>query len=39
MSINKKLPMIQVEDLKVYYPVKGGIINHTTGYVKTAGGS
>lgn len=38
MSMDKKLPLVQVEDLKVYYPVKGGIINHTTGYVKAVDG-
>lgn len=27
-------PLIRVENLKKYYPVKGGIITHTTGYVK-----
>ena len=26
-------PLLQVEHLKVYYPVKGGIISHTTGYI------
>lgn len=26
------------ENLKVYYPIKGGIINHTTGYVKAVDG-
>lgn len=30
--------MIQVENLKKYYPVKGGIITHTTGYVKAVDG-
>ena len=28
------IPLIQVENMKKYYPVKGGIITHTTGYVK-----
>ena len=31
-------PLIQAENLKVYYPIKGGIINHTTGYVKAVDG-
>ena len=31
-------PLIQVVDLKKYYPVKGGIITHTTGYVKAVDG-
>ncbi len=26
-------PLLQVEHLKVYYPVKGGVITHVTGYV------
>ena len=30
--------LIQVENLKVYYPVKGGIINHVTGYTKAVDG-
>lgn len=38
MSAEKKTPLVQVKDLKVYYPIKGGIINHTTGYVKAVDG-
>ena len=34
MSKEKKPPLIQVENLKKYYPVKGGIVTHTTGHVK-----
>ena len=34
MSGNEKAPLIQVENLKKYYPVKGGMIPHITGYVK-----
>ena len=34
----KSQALIQVEDLKVYYPVKGGIINHVTGYTKAVDG-
>lgn len=34
MSGNEKAPLIQVENLKKYYPVKGGMISHITGYVK-----
>ena len=30
--------LIRVENLKVYYPIKGGIINHTTGYTKAVDG-
>lgn len=32
------IPLIQVENMKKYYPVKGGIITHTTGYVKAVDG-
>nr|WP_277934605.1 ABC transporter ATP-binding protein [Parablautia intestinalis] len=38
MNDIQKTPLIQVENLKKYYPVKGGIINHTTGYVKAVDG-
>ena len=31
-------PLIQVENLKKYYPQKGGIITHTTGYTKAVDG-
>lgn len=34
----EKIPLIQVENMKKYYPVKGGIITHTTGYVKAVDG-
>ncbi|MCM1386208.1 MAG: ABC transporter ATP-binding protein [Bacillus sp. (in: Bacteria)] len=30
----EQTPLIQVERMKKYYPVKGGMITHTTGYVK-----
>lgn len=33
MSEEKKNPLIQVEHLKKYYPVKGGIITHTVGNI------
>ena len=33
-----KIPLISVENMKKYYPVKGGIITHTTGYVKAVDG-
>lgn len=32
------IPLIQVENLKKYYPQKGGIITHITGYTKAADG-
>lgn len=35
---NATSPLIQVEDLKKYYPVKGGIITHTTAQVKAVDG-
>lgn len=38
MTDENKIPLIQVEDMKKYYPVKGGIITHTTGYVKAVDG-
>lgn len=38
MLDENKLPLIQVEDMKKYYPVKGGIIPHTTGHVKAVDG-
>lgn len=34
----KKSPLVRVEGLKKYYPLKGGIITHTTGYVKAVDG-
>lgn len=38
MVDENKIPLIQVENMKKYYPVKGGIITHTTGYVKAVDG-
>ncbi|MDD6324970.1 MAG: ABC transporter ATP-binding protein [Lachnospiraceae bacterium] len=31
--MNKKIPLIQVDNLKKYYPIKGGIITHVTGNI------
>jgi len=31
--MTQKQPLLQVEHLKVYYPVKTGVISHVTGYV------
>lgn len=31
--MNKKIPLIQVDHLKKYYPIKGGIITHVTGNI------
>ena len=29
--VSEKTPLIQVDHLKKYYPIKGGIITHVTG--------
>lgn len=34
----KKIPLIEVENLKKYYAVKGGIVTHTTAHVKAVDG-
>ena len=34
----KQIPLIEVENMKKYYPIKGGIITHTTGFVKAVDG-
>lgn len=45
MSINmeekntEKEPLIRVENLKKYYPIRGGVITHTTGYVHSVDGA
>ena len=31
-------PLLRVENMKKYYPVKGGIITHTTAHVKAVDG-
>ena len=38
MGKNEELPLIQVNNLKKYYPVKSGIITHTTGQRKAVDG-
>ena len=38
MNNEKNSPLIQIEDLKKYYPIKSGIITHTTGFVKAVDG-
>lgn len=38
MLDENRMPLIQVEGMKKYYPVKGGIITHTTGHVKAVDG-
>jgi len=37
-AMMEQIPFIQVENMKKYYPVKGGIIPHTTGYIKAVDG-
>lgn len=34
----EKEPLIRVENLKKYYPIRGGVITHTTGYVHSVDG-
>lgn len=34
----ESVPLIQVDSMKKYYPVKGGIVTHTLGYVKAVDG-
>lgn len=38
MNREEKTPIIQVEDLKKYYPIKGGIIPHTVAQTKAVDG-
>lgn len=38
MSSGERTPLVQVENMKKYYPIRGGIIDHTTGYVKAVDG-
>ena len=38
MNRRENPPLIQVENLKKYYPIKGGITSRTTGYVKAVDG-
>lgn len=38
MNRRQNPPLIQVENLKKYYPIKGGITSRTTGYVKAVDG-
>ncbi|MBQ8592463.1 MAG: ABC transporter ATP-binding protein [Lachnospiraceae bacterium] len=37
-KIQAKEPLIVVENMKKYYPIKGGIIPHVTGYIKAVDG-
>lgn len=37
-QVKNKEPLLRVENMKKYYPVKGGIISHTTGYIKAVDG-
>lgn len=34
----RKIPLIEVENLKKYYAIKGGIVTHTTAHVKAVDG-
>lgn len=36
--MQERNPLLEVENMKKYYPLKGGIITHTTGYVKAVDG-
>lgn len=38
MNTGSVTPLIQVDNLKKYYPIRGGIIDHITGYVKAVDG-
>lgn len=38
MEQEMRPPLVTVENMKKYYPVKGGIITHTTGYIKAVDG-
>lgn len=38
MNKESRPSLIQIDRLKKYYPIKGGIITHTTGYVKAVDG-
>lgn len=37
-QVKSREPLLRVENMKKYYPVKGGIISHTTGYIKAVDG-
>ena len=38
MNQDRSVPLVQVENMKKYYSVKGGIVTHTTGFVKAVDG-
>ncbi len=38
MTDAKNIPLIEVHNLKKYYPIKGGVITHTTGHIKAVDG-
>lgn len=38
MRQKEQAPLLEVEGIKKYYPIKGGLITHTTGYVKAVDG-
>lgn len=35
----ERVPLLEITDLKKYYPLKSGIVTHTTGYVKAVDGA
>lgn len=37
-QIREQKPLLSVEDIKKYYPIKGGIITHTMGHIKAVDG-
>lgn len=34
MNVEERTPLLQIKNLKKYYPIKGGMITHSVGYVK-----
>lgn len=38
VEVNNEQPILKVVNLKKYYPIKSGIIQHTVGYVKAVDG-
>ena len=37
-TVQKGMPLLEVENMKKYYPLKGGIVTHTTGYIRAVDG-
>lgn len=38
MNQERSVPLVEVKNMKKYYPIRGGIITHTTGFVKAVDG-